>query len=440
MHGTTPMDAATVGVPIQTLAVEVVEGPDQGLEAVAATESLTIGTADGNDLVLSDPTVSRYHVELLRTGAGIRVTDHASTNGTVMGGVRIERGIVRIGSVLRIGRTKIEVREAGPQTVEVHDAEALAGVLGRSQSMRRLMATVKKAAATDVPALLVGESGSGKEVIARAIHELSGRRDGPYVIVDCGALSPELVASELFGHEKGAFTGADRQHVGAFERAHGGTLFLDEIGELPTDLQPVLLGALERRRFHRVGGRKDVSVDVRILAATNRDLRSEVNANTFRLDLFYRIAVLTLAVPPLRERAEDIPLLVQHFAREMGVATPIDELVSPEALRNLAAHRWPGNVRELRNWVEATLALGEPLEIASGQSVQPASSDPYAIAIARLLELPYKGARAELLTEFEARYLPRLLERTEGNVSEAARVAHMDRSYLFTLLRKHRLR
>jgi DNA-binding NtrC family response regulator len=322
----------------------------------------------------------------------------------------------------------------------VHDAEVLAGVLGRSQSMRRLMATVKKAAATDVPALLVGESGTGKEVIARAIHELSGRREGPYVIVDCGALSPELVASELFGHEKGAFTGADRQHVGAFERAHGGTLFLDEIGELPTELQPVLLGALERRRFHRVGGRKDVSVDVRILAATNRDLRSEVNANTFRLDLFYRIAVLTLAVPPLRERAEDIPLLVQHFAREMGVEAPIDELVSPEALRNLAAHRWPGNVRELRNWVEATLALGEPLEIASGQSMRPSSSDPYAIAVARLLELPYKDARAELLTDFEARYLPRLLERTEGNVSEAARVAHMDRSYLFTLLRKHRLR
>jgi DNA-binding NtrC family response regulator len=202
----------------------------------------------------------------------------------------------------------------------------------------------------------------------------------------------------------------------------------------------VLLGALERRRFHRVGGRKEVSVDVRIVSATNRDLRSEVNANTFRLDLFYRVAVLTLTVPPLRERAEDIPLLVQHFAREMGVSAPLESILAPEALRRLTAHRWPGNVRELRNWVEATLALGEPIDLGESDSPRPTTVDPYAIAVARLLELPYKSARAELLTEFEARYLPRLLERTDGNVSEAARVASMDRSYLFSLLRKHRLR
>jgi DNA-binding NtrC family response regulator len=253
------------------------------------------------------------------------------------------------------------------------------------------------------------------------------------VTVDCGALSPTLVASELFGHERGAFTGADRQHVGAFERAEGGTLFLDEIGELPGALQATLLGVLERRRFRRLGGRADITVDVRIVSATHRDLRAEVNAGTFRLDLYYRLAVVVMRVPPLRERVDDIPLLVEHFLRESGHDGPVAELFSPAALRSLAEHHWPGNVRELRNLIEATLAMGEaPVLERTGQAVAGAAADPTTV--------PYKDARAAVLAEFERRYLSALLARAHGNVSLAAREARMDRSHLIDLLRRHQLK
>jgi DNA-binding NtrC family response regulator len=256
------------------------------------------------------------------------------------------------------------------------------------------------------------------------------------VTVDCGALTPTLVASELFGHEKGAFTGADRQHVGAFERAHGGTLFLDEIGELPQALQPTLLGVLERRRFRRLGGKQDISIDVRVISATHRDLREEVNAGTFRLDLFYRIAVIRLSVPPLRERKDDIPLLVGHFLREAGHDGPIADMISEPAMQQLVAHRWPGNVRELRNLIEATLAMGEPPAVDDlGRRSQP-GMDP----IEPLLDLHYKDARGVLLDQFEKRYLEHWLQKTEGNVSKAARDARIDRSHLNDLLRRHQLR
>src|SRR5262249_52464824 len=245
-------------------------------------------------------------------------------------------------------------------TLELHDETQLAGVRGRSQAMRRLMSAVKRAAQSDVSVLVVGESGTGKELGARALHDLGPRANQPFVAVDCRALAPSLVASELFGHEKGAFTGADHQHVGAFERASGGTLFLDEIGELPLALQANLLGALERRKLRRLGGRTDITIDVRVVSATNCDVRSDVNAGAFRLDLYYRLAVVTLRLPPLRERAEDIDLLVEHFLREAGHDGPVSDLISDQTLKSLAAHHWPGNVRELRNMIEATLAMGEP--------------------------------------------------------------------------------
>jgi len=288
--------------------------------------------------------------------------------------------------------------------------------------------------------------------VARALHELGPRREAPFVTVDCGSLSPTLVASELFGHERGAFTGAERQHAGAFERANGGTLFLDEIGELPASLQPSLLGALERRRFRRLGGRADISVDLRIVSATNRDLRAEVNAGTFRLDLYYRLAIVVLQVPPLRERADDVPLLVEHFLRECGHAGPVGELISPAAMKSLGTHRWPGNVRELRNLIEATVAMGEPPRLEPDQAPDggPRDGDPGGAGapggipssdlIASLLEQPYGAARTALLAEFESRYLRRLLERAGGNVSRAARDARMDRSHLIDLLHRHQLR
>ena len=302
--------------------------------------------------------------------------------------------------------------------------------------IKDMMAQLEKVSSSEVPCLLMGESGTGKEVIARAIQMLSKRSDGPFVTVDCGAFSPNLVASELFGHEKGAFTGADRQHVGAFERAHGGVLFLDEIGELPLDLQPQLLGALERRRFRRLGGQREIDVDVQLVSATNRDLRVEVNEGTFRLDLYYRLAVVVLRLPSLRDRRDDVPLLVEHFLRDAGHDGPVTDVVPDEIMAGLKAHRWPGNVRELRNWVEATVAMGEAGELMSHEprGMNATADD------GELLVMPYKEARFRVLEDFERRYLERLIERARHNVSAAAREARMDRSYLLKLLQRHGLR
>ena len=300
-------------LPIRTLRVQVIDGPDAGATFQARGDTVTIGTADGNDLRLADDSVSRYHAELSRGRSGVTVVDCGSTNGTFIRGVRVVTGEAPAGSVIEVGRSKLKVDDGDEATVELHDADQLAGLWGRSPGMRRLMSDVRRAANSDVSVLVIGESGTGKELVARALHDLGPRADQPFVAVDCGALAPTLVASELFGHERGAFTGADQQHAGAFERAHGGTLFLDEIGELPLALQATLLGALERRRFRRLGGRAEIAIDVRVVGATNRDVRGDVNSGAFRLDLYYRLAVVTLRVPPLRERAEDIDLLVAHF-------------------------------------------------------------------------------------------------------------------------------
>jgi DNA-binding NtrC family response regulator len=258
-----------------------------------------------------------------------------------------------------------------------------------------------------------------------------------------------LVASELFGHERGAFTGAEQQHVGAFERAHGGTLFLDEIGELPAALQASLLGALERRVFRRVGGQNPISVDVRVVCATNRDLRREVNKGQFRQDLYYRIAVVLLRIPSLRDRIEDIPLLVEHFLREAGFNGGVDEIVPPEAMEALTTHRWPGNVRELRNFVDAALAMGEPPRLEESLADEPSEHGTAPVngddrfpstPFTKLFEMTYKDARSMVVEEFEARYLKALMDRCRHNVSKAARESEIHRSYLTQMLKRHGLR
>ena len=422
------------GLPIRTLRVEVLAGVDAGLVHRASDDKLAIGSADGNDLVLADEQVSRYHLELSRGRTGVRIVDCGSTNGTWVQGIAIASAEAPAGVVIELGATKLKVTEGDEVTIELHSRDALAGLRGRAPVMRRLMSGIERAAQSDVSVLVVGESGTGKEVVARALHDLGPRAAEPFIAVDCGALSPSLVASELFGHEKGAFTGADHQHVGAFERANGGTLFLDEIGELPLALQANLLGALERRRFRRLGGRTDIAIDVRVVSATNRDVRGDVNSGAFRLDLYYRLAVVTLHLPPLRERAEDIELLVEHFLRDAGHDGPIDELISPATMRSLATHHWPGNVRELRNLIEATLAMGEPPPLDAALAADP--SDPFGAVLA----LDYRSAREQVLHQFETRYLPALLARCEGNVSRAARTAQMNRSYLIAMLQRHHLK
>ena len=422
------------GMPIRTLCVQVLEGPDAGLVYRAREDKLAIGTADGNDVVLADDSVSRYHVELSRGRTGVRIADCGSTNGTLIHGIHVASGEAPAGTVLQLGRTRLKVTDGDEVTVDVSDRDTLGGLRGRSPAMRRLMSAIERAARSEVSVLVIGESGTGKELVARALHDLGPRAGKPFVSVDCGAIAPSLVASELFGHERGAFTGADQQHAGAFERAAGGTLFLDEIGELPLALQASLLGALERRRIRRLGGKEDLPIDVRVVSATNRDVRGDVNSGAFRLDLYYRLAVVTMPLPPLRERTEDIELLVEHFLREYGHEGAIDELISPATMRSLATHHWPGNVRELRNLIEATLAMGEAPVLEPADPSDP--GDP----IGALLALPYRIAREQLLAQFEARYLPALLERALGNVSRAARTAQMNRSHLLELLQRHHLK
>ena len=419
---------------VHRLRITVEAGPDAGAQhAPDDLASIAIGTSEDNAIVLTDPAVSRYHLELRRTASGIQISDLGSRNGTWVGGMRIERAIGPAGTRMKIGDTTIAVDDAGSSVAPpLTEAPRLADLVGESDGIREVARLVHKLARVDSSVLIQGETGTGKEVVARALHEASPRRTGELVVVDCGSMPATLIASILFGHEKGSFTGADQRRTGAFERAQGGTVLLDEIGELPLEVQPALLGVLERRAFTRVGGAQSIAVDVRILAATHRDLRAEVNAGRFRADLYYRLAVAKILIPPLRERPEDIAPLAAHFVERL---TGISELgpLAP-VIDALKAHPWSGNVRELRNVVEAAIVMGElDLGGARAQPLVAAPTPGRDIAA-------YRDARAAALTRFEAEYLKDLIARTEGNASEAARVARMDRPYLLTLLRKHGLR
>ena len=434
---TVPIHSNTTSV--RAIVLEVVSGPDAGSVSEPSTDSVSVGTAEGNDVVLHDPTVSRFHLQLSRNAGRIEVADVGSTNGTRIGPVTLSSTSVSVdaGSVVEVGSTRLVVRDGGLVTLEAGDAQG--DIRGRSPLLRRLLASVLRVAKSEVPVLLVGESGTGKELFARAIHDQSARAGEPFVTVDCAAITPSLFQSELFGHERGAFTGADRQHVGAFERASGGTVFLDEVGELAPEQQSALLGVLERGVVRRVGGSKDIPVKVRLVSATHRDLRAFVNAGSFRLDLFYRLAVVLLAVPALRQRADDIPLLVEHFLRQEGFSGAVAELFPEPEMERLMRHGFPGNVRELRNVVLGTLALGNPPDVSlnpAGESSAPGAQGLFD----SVSTLTYREAKQKVAEEFERHYLSALLERTGGNMRQAAREARMDRSYLMELVKRHHLK
>jgi len=418
---------------VHRIRVSVEAGPDAGASCEPEDpDAIAVGTSEDNTLALGDPAVSRYHLELRRTASGVQVTDLGSRNGTWVGPVRIERAIVPAGTRVRLGDTTIAVDDAGsrvaPPAAEVPRS---ADLVGDSEAIREVARLVHRLARVDSSVLIQGETGVGKEVVARALHEASPRRAADLVVVDCGSMPATLIASILFGHEKGAFTGADQRRAGAFERAQGGTVLLDEIGELPLEVQPALLGVLERRAFTRVGGAQSISADVRVVAATHRDLRAEVNAGRFRADLYYRLAVARIVIPPLRERPEDIEPLVAHFVQRLTGVAELGPLAT--ALDALRAHPWSGNVRELRNVVEAALVMGE-LDLGGSRAV--ATETPAERAPVQT----YRDARAGALHRFEADYLRDLIARAEGNASEAARLARMDRPYLLSLLRKHGMR
>ena len=376
--------------------------------------------------------MSRFHVELRRSARGIEVRDLGSTNGTRANGITIIRGSVAAGSRLELGGCTIEVADAPLDALAL--GRTIPGLIAASPVTLATLARVQRAAASTASVLFSGESGTGKERFAEALHQLGSRHDGPLVIVDCGAIPPALLASELFGHERGAFTGAHREHVGALERATGGTLLLDEIGELSAEAAQLLVGALSRRRFRRLGATEERLLDARIVAASHVDLLRRVNEGRFRADLLSRVAELKIHVPPLRERPEDVGPLIEHFLREAGHQGPIEQVIDSDRRHELERHAWPGNVRELRQVVLAALATGEPVDLLDGGGPQgPAVAErPFGD-----LHRPFREARDSAMGSFEQTYLSALLERAGGNVSEAARIAAIDRTHLHERLRRH---
>jgi len=430
--------------------LRVVAGPDQGKEHMLDEGTTMVGTHADNDLVLSDATVSRYHLEIRVRRDGIEIRDLDTTNGTKHGGARVGQVVLTGPARLRLGKhTEMDV-EPVDTNVDLGEwpSDRFGDVLGTTQPMKRLFALLAKAAPTEATIMLQGETGTGKEAIAEAVHGHSRRSKGPFVVVDCGSIPHELIASELFGHAKGSFTGAGADKQGLIEAADHGTLFLDEIGELALDLQPQLLRVLDRRQVRRVGETQSIDVDIRVIAATHRDLRAMVKAGQFREDLYYRLAVVATFVPPLRERKADIPALATWFAEKMGRGSFAQ---SPALLEQLQHHDWPGNVRELRNVVERALSLGDsaladladhgrapssPSMSGSSDSSQGSdkrSSDP------AMLDLPFKEAKAQLVEAFERDYLSALLARHHGNISRAASEAGIDRNYIHRLVKKYGL-
>ena len=392
-------------------------------QTLVVESSVLVGTSEACDLQLHDPTISRRHLQVSPGEIGVRVVDLESRNGTWLSESRRLRDVeLAPGERFRIGSTTLEVttgesERSNPSAAEAH--ARFGRFVGESVVLQPLYQQLKRVSATDSTVLIEGESGTGKELLAEAIHEHSGRKDGPFVVVDCGALPADLMESEIFGHEAGAFTGAQKRRQGAFEAAHQGTVFLDEIGELPLQLQTRLLRVLAQRQVRRVGGSENVDVDVRVVAATNRNLDQEVEEERFRLDLFHRLAVVLLRVPPLRERRGDVPMLARRMLADMGADTA---LLTQEILDRLQRYHWPGNVRELRNYVERLSLLGD-----IGPDLDAGGSDDLS-SIAQS-GLPFRQVRARGLNLLTRVYVQDMLERHDGNVTHAAKAAGVDRRY-----------
>ncbi len=413
----------------------VIDGDRDGAPFSFAAERMVVGADAKADLVLPDPAMSKFHCEIRITDGAAVIRDLGSRNGTRVDRVPVIEAPLRDGAILGLGRTQLRFN-IGTRHVEIplSTRDRFGRLIGRSLAMRAVFAVLEPAAASTATVLLQGESGTGKDLAAESIHLESPRRDGPFVVVDCGAIPANLLEAELFGYEAGAFTGATSQRIGAFEAAHGGTLLLDELGELGLDLQPKLLRAIERREIQRIGSNQRIAVDVRIIAATNRNLRQEVNARRFRSDLYFRLAVLVVTLPPLRDRAADLPLLVHSLLDDLQpAASPIaTALRGGELLPELLRHAWPGNVRELRNYVEACLVHQEPV----GAQASDADAGEPAIDVGQ----PLRIVRERWLRHIERRYLEQLLVLHANNVSAAARAAGIDRVHFHRLLARAGLR
>jgi transcriptional regulator with GAF, ATPase, and Fis domain len=423
----------------------VVEGPDRGQTFPidgSAPSRMLIGQSPACDIRLADREVSRRHAALELAGRHLRITDLGSTNGTFVDGVRIVEVYLRDGEIIRVGSTAFRVDQSGArQGARISQATSFGSVVGSSVEMRRLYPLCERLAASSVPVVIEGETGTGKEALAESLHDQGPRASGPFVVFDCTAVPASLIESELFGHERGAFTGAVSTRVGFFEQAQGGTIFIDEIGDLDLSLQPKLLRALERSEIRRVGGDRSVRVDVRVLAATRRDLDREVQAGRFRDDLFHRLAVTRIELPPLRRRRGDIRVLARHFCKALGFA---EDALAGDVLARWEDAPWPGNVRELRNAVARRLALGDlapPVDAVSPRRIEEVGGEAAVEFMEQVLakDMPITAARQLVIDEFERRYIERVLARHGGNVVQAAAASGLARRY-FQILRAKKAR
>ena len=425
--------------------LRVVDGPDRGLEIELPPVGVVLGTERSCDVVLTDAFVSRRHCSVAPAAGGFAITDLGSRNGTLIDGVAVGKVVAPPGVVLRLGKTLVQVMPAD-EVLEIPPSasDRFGGLYGTSQAMRSVFAVLERASKTHAPVLFLGESGTGKELMARGVHDASPRRDGPFVVFDCGASTETLIESDLFGHTKGAFTGAASDRQGAFAAAHGGTLFLDEIGDLPVSLQPKLLRMLEAGEVVPLGGRRPERYDVRIVAATHRDVFGEVARGGFRGDLYYRLAVVEVHVPPLRQRIEDLPVLISMFLERSGApperARALAAQVGGPALERLQAYHWPGNVRELRNVITRAVALAGPDDDFQSLPfvLRPTAAAPESQAIRA--DRPFHEAKDEMVARFEREYLTDLVQRANGNLSQAARIAGVERKFLYKLLERAGLR
>jgi len=438
-----PPDAWSGPVRVHRAKLLMISGPRQGNEVLLTKDLLTIGSGPHNDLVLDDTTVSRRHCEIQLTPEGYLIRDLGSTNGTWVQGVRVTEAFLDQGTEFQLGKTRFvfcPLQEAAE--FRISKSETFGRMIGPSFLMRRVFHLAETYAPTEATILIEGETGTGKEVLAEEIHNHSPRKDKPFVVIDCATLSRELVESELFGHTRGAFTGATTDRIGVFEHAHGGTVFLDEVGDLPPDLQPKLLRVLEKKEIRRVGSNVVRPIDVRIISATNRKLENEVNAGRFREDLLYRLSVVRIEIPPLKKRKEDLRPLTVQFLREFrgeDVLKDVENLDrAVEAFKN---YDWPGNVRELRNLVEmAVYSERRPLDLASFLYISRQKTHEELARSDHIAERPFKEAKGELISEFETAYIREMLRKHGGNISKAARDAGIERAYLQRLIKKYGLK
>src|SRR5580658_10797231 len=407
-----------------------------GAEFKIDVDPVVVGRDEGAQIPMRDPEVSAMHCELSAKSEGILVKDLGSTNGTFANGLRIREVIVSAPTEITMGRSSVRLEPSGAAKVDVGYSDRFGPLVGRSPRMRRVFSVLERIGPTPLSILILGETGTGKELVAKATHDASPRKDKPFVVVDCGSIPATLAESLLFGHEKGSFTGANERRTGALGEANGGTLFLDELGELPIDLQPKLLRALSERQVKRVGASSFDPIDVRVLAATRRDLGAEMNAGRFRSDLFFRIAQVRVELPPLRERLADLPLLVEdicrHVAREQHAPVVLAWIEN-----RMMSHDWPGNVRELSNVASVAAALAEDpgaiddvLTLARHDGGSPLAEE-------GVSPNEFGESKRAAIAAFEREYFGALARRCKGNVSEMARQSGMERHHVRAYLRKH---